>query len=402
MIVGTEAPVNREIYLDNNATTKPLAEVVSAMVDVLGAGFGNPSSAHAAGERARDVLRVARCRVARLLGGDPNRIVFTSSGTEANNMALRAGAPRGSAREHRIVTTGAEHSSILKVVDHFRWLGADVVAVPISRDGIVDLDRLATEITPETTLVSVQWVNSETGVIQPIRTIGELCRSRGVRFHTDACQAVGKMALGVAEMPVDLLTATAHKLHGPLGTGALYVVDPALVEPLLHGGPQEDNLRAGTENLPGISGFGKAAEARLQQFDTAVEKLGRLRDLFEERVRDFVPDVSVNGDPSRRVCNTTNLCFHGVDGQALVARLDQEGIRCSQSSACTSQRPEPSYVLRGMGLSEEEAYSSVRFGFGVFNTEQDVEAAAVALRDLCSELRIFAGQLHEPIQDARM
>ena len=393
--------MNRETYLDNNATTKPLEEVCDAMVGALGDGFGNPSSSHAAGDRGRDHLRNSRDHLGQLLGAAPDDIFFTSSGTEANNMVLLSAVAQARSQHCRIVTTSIEHSSVLRMVEHLQDQGADVVVVPVDRDGLVDLDRLDRKITSATSLVSVQWVNNETGVIQPIERIGEMCQARDVPFHTDACQAAGKLLLNVAQKPIDLLTLTAHKIHGPQGVGAVYARNPGWLVPVFHGGPQENDLRPGTENLPGIVGFGKAAELRVQHFDAVIEKLGRLRDQFEQRVRQFVPDVTVNGDSELRVCNATNLCFHGVDGQALVARLDQAGIRCSQSSACTNQRPEPSYVLRAMGLSEEEAYSSVRFSFGVFNTEKEVETAAIAIRDICAQLRDFAAQIHNPYHLAR-
>ena len=238
-------------------------------------------------------------------------------------------------------------------------------------------------------------------MIQPVEQIAQLCRSRGIPFHTDACQAVGKLPIDLQQVPVDLLTLTAHKIHGPQGVGAVYARDPSWLVPMLHGGSQEYGLRAGTENLPGIVGLGVAAAVRRQQFEAVVLRLSRLRDQFEQCVLELVPGVTINGNIERRVCNTTNLCFHGVDGQALVARLDQEGIRCSQSSACTNRRPEPSYVLRAMGLSEEDAYASIRFSFGVFNTDQEVEAAAVVIRNLLSQLRHFATHIHNPYHSAR-
>jgi len=393
--------VNQEIYLDNNATTKPLEEVCDAIVGALGDGFGNPSSSHVAGDRGRDELHNSRRSVGQLLGAVEDGIVFTGSGTEANNMVLLSAAARTRSQTCRIVTTSVEHSSVLKIVEHLQDQGVDIAIIPVDREGLVELDRLDREITPETSLVSVQWVNNETGIIQPIERIGEMCRSRNVRFHTDACQAAGKLLIDVANKPIDLLTLTAHKLHGPQGVGAVYARDPSWLVPMFHGGPQEKDLRAGTENLPGIVGFGKASKVRVKRFGAVVKMLCRLRDQFEMLVRRLVPDVTINGDPRQRVCNTTNLCFHGVDGQALVARLDQEGIRCSQSSACTNQRPEPSYVLRAMGLPEVEAYSSVRFSFGVHNTEEEIEPAVTTIQDICVRLRGFAAQIHNPYHAAR-
>jgi cysteine desulfurase len=245
-------------------------------------------------------------------------------------------------------------------------------------------------ITPETSLVSIQWVNNETGVIQPIEHIGALCRRREVPFHTDAAQAVGKLAINVASLPIDFLSLTAHKFHGPQGIGILYAGNPRWIVPVFHGGSQEMGLRAGTENVPGIVGLGAAARKRAEQLGEIQQNLGILRDRFEQLVLDMIPETEVNGDKSNRVCNTTNLLFRGVDGQALVAQLDQLGIRCSQSSACTNHRPEPSYVLRAMGLSEDEAYSSVRFSVSEQNSLSDIEWAAKQMSLICKKLRAFA------------
>ena len=392
--------MKREIYLDNNATTKVLPAVRDAMIYAIEDGFGNPSSVHSAGDRARAQLLNSRDRIEQLLGGNAGQVVFTASGTEANNLVLLSAANRAG-RVGRIVTISTEHSSVLKTVEHLHSQGVDSVIVPVLSDGIVDLTALDREITPETTLVSVQWVNSETGVIQPIELIGEICRARGIPFHSDASQAAGKLRIDLARKPVDFLTLTAHKVNGPQGIGAVYTRTPRWLVPVFHGGPQENGLRPGTENLPGIAGFGKAAELRTNCFESTVKTLGTIRDQFEHRVRQIVPNVTVNGNSQHRVCNTTNLCFHAIDGQALVARLDQEGVRCSQSSACTNQRPEPSYVLRAMGLSEAKAYSSVRFSFGVFNTIDEVETAALVIRDLVAQLRGFAAQMYNPYRNAR-
>ncbi|MEQ8785064.1 MAG: cysteine desulfurase family protein [Pirellulaceae bacterium] len=386
-----------EIYLDNNATTAPLPAVRAAMLETLGPHFGNPSSTHTAGDRARDELHRARCHVARHLAAAPEQLTFTSCGTEANNLALHSAMARARSPYLRLVTTNAEHSSIKKMAEHLRdKKDAEVVPVPVDRKGLVNVEHVKRWAVPGTALVSVHWVNNETGVIQPIEQIAELCAARGVPLHVDACQALGKLPINLADLPIDLVTVTAHKIHGPQGAAALYARDPDWLVPLFYGGPQENDRRPGTENVPGIVGFGAAAEIRARQFDAVVHHLTRLRDQFEDRVRELVPDVTINGDTNRRACNTTNLCFHGLDGQALVARLDQQGVRCSQSSACTNQRPEPSYVLRAMGLSEEDAYASIRFSFGVTNTEAEVETAALLLQQLCGSLRAFASNLHNP------
>lgn len=378
---------SREIDLDNNATTQPLPEVRDAVAHALLNGLGNPSSIHAAGQRARDALRTARHSLASLIAADPAQLVFTSGATEANNLVLFS-APRWHLRP-RIVTTAVEHSSILRPCEVLRQQGADVVTLPVNHHGLVDLDQLAATLTPDTTLVSIQWANSETGVIQPLAAIAALCRSRQIPFHTDAAQAVGKLPVSLASVPVDFLSLSGHKFHAPMGTGALFARQPDRLRPLLWGGDQEHALRAGTENLPGLVGLGVAATLRQSRFAAVRRRLQELRDRFETLVLEHIPDVVVNGAGADRLVNTTNLQFPGVDGQALVARLDQAGIACSQTTACTTGRPEPSAVLRAMGLSEEQAYASVRFAVSEWTTSDDVETAARTIAELCESQRSF-------------
>ncbi len=378
----------REIYLDNNATTEPLPAVRNAMLEPLGPAFGNPSSAHSAGDRARCKVLTAREALARLIGANPEQIVFTSGATEANNMVLSS-VTKAATAGPRIITTRAEHSSILGLCEHLSEMGTEIVYLPVDRGGHIDIRQLEKELTPQTSLVSIQWVNNETGIIQPVQVIGELCRTRGVPYHTDAAQAVGKLEVDLSDMPIDYLSLTGHKFHGPQGIGAVYSCNPKGLHQLLFGGPQEYGLRPGTENMPGIIGIGKAAELRFKGLAEVQAKLSSLRDELEELILKSIPDVEVNGDQANRACNTTNLLFHGTDGQALVARLDLAGVRCSQSSACTNHRPEPSYVLRAMGLSEEEAYSSVRFSLSELNTRDQVKHAVGQIAEICRDIRAF-------------
>ena len=380
-----------EIYLDNNATTQPLPDVRAAVLNAMGGTFGNPSSSHAAGDRAREQLRNARSSLASLLGCEPTSIVFTSGATEANNTVIRSFSGPG----RRIVSTAVEHSSVLAALDRAEREGAEVVLLPVGRSGIVDPDGLRKAIAGETALISIhlisiQWVNSETGVVQPVAEFGRICSEAGVPFHTDAAQAVGKLPVNLRELPVDFASIAGHKFHAPPGTGALYLRGSAELRGLLDGGDQESGLRAGTENVPGIAGMGCAAGIRAGSLVETITRLGRLRDLFESEIMDRCAGVSVNGGSATRVCNTTNLLFDGVDGQAMVAQLDQRGIRCSQSSACTNHRPEPSHVLRAMGLTEEEAYASVRFSMSVLNSEEEVAAAAAAVAEVVARIRAFS------------
>jgi cysteine desulfurase len=294
----------------------------------------------------------------------------------------------------RLITTQVEHPSIIKSCEFLARLGIEVVYLPVDRSGRISLLDFEASLTPNVALVTVQWANGETGVIQPIEKIGEVCREHGVLFHTDAAQAVGKVEINASELPIDFLSFSGHTFHGPQGTGAIYARDKRQLHPMIWGAPQEYGLRAGTENVPGIVGFGKAAEIRRDRLDSVQRQLRELRDLFETSMLEMMSDTEVNGDRANRICNTANLMFHGIEGQALVAQLDQVDIRCSQSRACTHQPPEPSYVLRAMGLSEEEANSSVCFSFSELDTLQEVEIAVRAIAKVCRRLRLFNTMIH--------
>jgi cysteine desulfurase len=373
---------SRKIYFDNNASTPPLPKVNEAVLESMGPGFGNPSSAHSVGAEGRRMLNQAREKLAGLLGHPDAAIYFTSGGTEANNWAIRSAFTLGAQRQS-LITTPIEHSSVLKQASYLAaYHGVDVTYAPVLSSGQVDLDALRDLVEPGTALVSVQWVNNETGVIQPVEEIARLCRSKGVPFHTDAAQAVGKLEIDLTQLPADYVTLTGHKFHGPQGVGALIAQENANVAPLFHGGSQEGGLRAGTENMPGIVGLGKAAELRCERFSKVAEQFRGLRDRFELRLLEEVEEVEVNGAPQLRIGNTSNLLFRGVEGQALMAQLDRVGICCSQSSACTNSRPEPSYVLRAMGLSEDEAYASVRFSFSEMNTLEEMDWAVDIIAEM--------------------
>ena len=378
------------VYLDNNASTPPLPSVREAVAQALGPEFSNPSSAHSLGAAGMRLLAQAREHLANLLGAEISGIYFTGSGTEANNWAIRSAFASG-ARNRRLITTPIEHSSVLKQASFLAETeGLDVAYVPVHATGQVDTAALERLIDDRTDLVSVQWVNNETGVVQPVQEIRRICRDRDIPFHTDAAQAVGKLAVDLTALDADYVTLTGHKFHGPQGVGALIANGRAHVAAWLNGGGQEGGLRAGTENMPGIVGLGKAAELRRERFSEVMEQIRRLRDRFESRLLQEVKEIEVNGTPQERVENTSNLLFRGVEGQALMAQLDRIGIYCSQSSACTNSRPEPSYVLRAMGLSEDEAYASVRFSFSEMNSLEDVDWAVDRIAEIVESLRAFA------------
>lgn len=362
------------VYLDNNATTPPLPEVGAAVVEALTEGFGNPSSPTMRGALALARVVAARDAVAALIGAHPESILFTSGCTEGNNAVLRLArsGPR------RLVTTAFEHASVTEVA---RALGAEAVDVAVLRgqQGRIDVAQLREALTRPTALVSVQWANSETGVIQPIEAIAEVCREAEVPLHVDAAQAVGRLPIDLAKTPIDFLTFSGHKLHAPPGIGVVFARDPQRLPQLLFGGEQQYGRRAGTENLPGIAGLRAACAHRIEGFESTVAQMSRLRDTFEARVIAEVPGCEVNGTSQPRVCNTSNIRFP-VDGQALTALLGASGIACSQTSACSSHSPEPSKVLTAMGLSRDEAFSSVRFSFSAMNTDEDVEQALEAIQ----------------------
>ncbi len=377
---------HKEIYFDNNATTRPLPEVREEVLTVMDSEFGNPSSAHFAGKRARQHVAQAREQLAELIGSDTSKITFTGSGTESNNMVFYS-CTRDITDQCQILTTTVEHSSIRKMCNFLKLNGVLVNIMEVNPQGLIDLDELRNSINANTSLVSVQWVNNETGVIQPIFEIGKICTEMGVPFHTDAAQAVGKMEMNIQELPIDFFSLTGHKFHSPQGVGAIYCKDRFLLAPMLFGGFQEEGFRPGTENVPGIAGMGKAAEIRRGNLPELISRMKESRDRFEAMVLDFVPGSKVNGDTKNRICNTSNIMFSGVDGRRLVKELDQNGIRCSQSSACTNFEMAPSYVLCAMGLTEQQAYSSIRFSFSVENTYEEIDSVVKIIRELTDKLK---------------
>ena len=363
------------IYLDNNATTEPLPEVREAIAAALGLGPSNPSSPHMAGEPARRLLADARKSVAQLIVASPEQVVFTSSGTEANNMAMHSIAFQRP--QPRLVTTPVEHESIRRKAEMLEASGVAVVELPVDNAGRVLLDAADGLITPDVGLVSIQWVNNETGVVQPVEQIAAICRSRGVRFHTDAAQAVGKIPVDVTSLEPDLLTFTGHKLHAPMGVGVLYLRQGIPLQPILGGGTQEFGLRPGSQNLLGIAGLGIACQLRRKRLRNIMEHMTKLRDAFEHRVVEACEGACINTPPEvNRVCNTTNIRFPGIDGEALLAQLITHGVCCSQGSACTAQIPEPSHTLLAMGLTADEAYQSIRFSVSELNTMAEIDDAA--------------------------
>ncbi|BCM87581.1 cysteine desulfurase family protein [Methylobacterium indicum] len=363
------------IYLDANATTCPSSDTISALTSAMADGPLNSSSAHARGARARELAIVARDEVADLVGcAIPEATIFTSGGTEANNLAMAAHAWD---ERLTLVVSAVEHASVLRPAEAAARRGVDLRILPVDAVGLVDPAALndAVSTARDNLIVSIQWANSETGVVQPLPTLLAGIKGRRDAFlHSDAVQAVGKVPVNIQASGVDALSLSGHKVHGPAGIGALVTVDaddPPL-RPLLFGGDQQRGVRPGSEPIPLMVGLGAAMRARFLRFDEDVSRLRRLRDLFEARLKDALPEVSINASTAPRLPNTANVRFRDVDGSALVAQLDDLGIQCSQGSACSSGKPRPSHVLLAMGLSEREAYASVRFAFSVMNTDDEV------------------------------
>ncbi len=354
------------------------------------ADYGNPSSLHRSGERARSAVWTARERVADAFSATPEEILFVGSASEANNLVVKS-VLHGPMEGYRTVTSAVEHSSVLESLESARRAGSEVIVLPVDADGLVSEEQLAEAIAPGRTLVSIQWANNETGVVQPIERLAKIARDLDAVFHTDAVQAAGKLSVDFASVPVDFASISAHKVHGPMGIGALYARRKWLLNPLVTGGEQETGLRAGTENIPGIVGVGVALKVRMARFREVADRVGTLGAAFEKSLRDSEPRLirQFNGSGVDRLPGTSNVCFLDTDGEAMTIRLDQTGVRCSQSSACTNHRPEPSYVLRAMGLSEAEAYSSIRFAFGEMNSRADVEDAVAAIVDVHASLPCF-------------
>ncbi len=381
--------IERQVYLDNNATTPLLPEVLQAMMPLLTEHFGNPSSAHGWGRRVRVLVDEARRNVATLIGARPSTVLFTSGGTEADNLALRGVAALRPGTH--IVTTAIEHHAVLegaKALEHEGLVRLSVV--PVGADGVVSAEAIVDALEPDTGLVSVMLANNETGALQPVAQIAAACRRRQILMHTDAVQAAGKHPIDVEQLGVDLLSISAHKIGGPKGVGALYLRPGLKLNPLHHGGNQERGLRPGTENTAGIVGFGAAAQLAKANLDEECLRLKSLRDGFERELLRRVDGVRVNGPQEGRVPNTSSLTIRDVEAEALLLMLDMEGIAISAGSACTTGAMAPSHVLTAMGLSADEAHHTVRLAWGRSNGETDVDYVLDRMVSAIDDLRLLA------------
>jgi cysteine desulfurase len=378
------------VYLDYNATTPVDHAVLEAMLPYFAEHFGNASSIHSTGQRARSAVETARESVAALIGAKASEIVFTSGGTEADNLAIFGTVEASRKPRKHVVTTTIEHHAVLNACQELERRGVEVSYVPVGGEGVVDPFDIRRALRPETVLITVMHANNEIGTIQPIAEIGRIARESDVLFHSDAVQSAGKLALDVNRLGVDFLSLSAHKIYGPKGVGALYVRSGAPLEPQFRGGHHERDRRPGTENVPGIVGLGRAAELARRQLGEAFESIGALRDRLEQALIEQVPTVRVNGDPSRRVPNTTNLTFSGAGGEALLIALDLEGIACSTGAACSSGAVEPSHVLTAIGLTHDEARSSLRFSLGRPTTDEEIDQALRIIPAVIERLRALS------------
>ena len=372
----------QRIYLDHNATTPPHPAVLEAMLPYFGPEFGNPSSAHHFGQRARQAVEHAREAVAALIGARASEIVFTSGGTEADNTAIFGVVynalrtqKRPPAAPLHLITTAIEHDAVLNACRALEARGCSVTYVPVGRDGVVSPDAVRSAVRPETVLVSVMHTNNEIGTLQPIEEIGRIAAEAGILFHTDAVQAAGKFPIDVKRLGVNLLSLSAHKFSGPKGVGALFVRRGTEVDSLLHGGPNERGRRAGTENVAALAGLGKACELVRGDLAEASGHLSQLRGHLESGLLARIPGARVNGDPARRVPNTSNLLLPGVESESLVIALDLAGLACSAGAACSSGAVDPSHVLTAIGLTSAEARASLRLSVGRTNTREEIDRA---------------------------
>jgi len=387
----------RLVYLDNAATTPVRPEVLEAMLPYLGReAFGNPSSAHRFGRTARAGLEEAKRTVAECLGVEPGQVIFTSGGTEADNLAVigSALAARDRGGPFRVAVSAMEHKAVLAAAYAVRHLGGEEVLIGVSASGVVEEEALDEALARGVALVSVMWVNNEVGTVQPIARLAERCRAAGVCFHSDAVQALGKVPLSLTDAGCTLLTISGHKIGAAKGVGALIVRDRGAVEAIIHGGGQQYGIRPGTENVPGIVGLGKAVELAAAEQAESAARLCALRDELERRVLAIVPDAVINAWQAERAPHVSNVSIPGTDSEALLMHLDLAGIACSSGSACSTGAIEPSHVLTAMGVPRELGIAALRFSFGKDNTAEDVDAVIGALPKIVEKVRALSAVLH--------
>jgi cysteine desulfurase len=379
----------KRIYLDNAATTSVDKDVLKEMLPYFDGGYGNASSLHSMGGEANAAVEAARLKVAKLINAEPSEIVFTSGGSESDNIALKQIILRKLPGKNHIITTKIEHPAVLKTAQYLEKEGVKVTYLEVDKLGLMNPEDVRKAILPETFMVSVMHANNEVGTIEPIEEIAKICHEKGIIFHTDAVQSIGKVPIDVKKMEIDLLSASAHKIHGPKGIGFLYVKKGITIIPLTHGGSHEFNKRAGTENVPGIVGFGKACEIAMKDMKSNNAKMTALRDKLIKGVLK-IKNSYLNGHPEKRLPNNAHIRFDFVEGEALLLKLDMLGIEISTGSACSSKSLQPSHVLLSLGLSPVQSHGSLRFSLSKYTTEKEIDYVLSQIGKVVEELRKFS------------
>lgn len=375
------------IYLDNAATTKTRPEVVETMLPYFTEFYGNPSSVYEFSDISKKAVAAARETIADSLGAKPNEIYFTAGGTEADNWAMIATAEAYANKGKHIITTGIEHHAILHTGEYLEKKGFEVTYLSVDENGVVKLDELKKAIRPDTILISVMFANNEIGTIEPVKEIGQIAKEHGILFHTDAVQAFGHMPINVDDCHIDMLSASGHKINGPKGIGFLYIRTGVKSRSFIHGGAQERKRRAGTENVPGIAGFGKAVEIAMKTMEERQRKETELRDYLMDRVMAEVPYTRINGHRKNRLSNNVNFAFQFIEGESLLIMLDMKGICGSSGSACTSGSLDPSHVLLAIGLPHEIAHGSLRLTLNEYNTKEEMDYVVESIKEIVEKLR---------------
>lgn len=379
--------MSKIVYLDNAATTKTAPEVVEAMLPYFTDNYGNPSSIYGLGQKSKEAVDSARAQIAKSLGANTNEIYFTAGGSESDNWALKATAEAYANKGKHIITSAIEHHAILHTCDYLESRGFEITYIGVDENGVIKLDELAAAIREDTILVSVMAANNEIGTLQPIKEIGKLCHDAGVFFHTDAVQAYGQVEIDVDECNIDMLSASGHKFNGPKGIGFLYIRKGIKSKSFVHGGQQERARRAGTENVTGIVGIGKASELAFNTLKERTQKESELRDYLIERVMKEIPQTKLNGHKEKRLPNNANFSFEFIEGESLLIMLDMKGICGSSGSACTSGSLDPSHVLLAIGLPHEIAHGSLRLTLSADTTKEDIDYTVDAVKEIVTKLR---------------
>jgi cysteine desulfurase len=377
----------KRIYLDYAATTPVDPRVLKAMEPYFSEKFGNTMSLHSFGQQAKTALEESREIVADLMGAKPSEVIFTSSATESNNLALKGVAFANRKKGNHIIISSIEHSCIMESAKWLEKQGFEITRLKVDKYGLVDPEDVKKAIKKETILVSIMHANNEIGTIEPIEEIGKICKERGVYFHTDAAQTFGKIKINVNKMNIDLMTVSSHKMYGPKGVGALFVREGVKIEPILHGGGHEMGLRSSTVNVAGIVGFAKACEIAKKEMEKEAKRLTKLRDKLIKGVLEKIPGSHLNGHPTKRLPNNANFWFEGVEGESIVIQLDLLGIAASTGSACSTEKLEPSHVLLAIGLRPEQAHGSLRLSLGKWTTEKDIDYVLEVLPKVIEKLR---------------